>query len=165
MSNSSKLIVFVALAALLASLAFTARAAAADQNAGSIVIVFKDGHQRTYSMNDIARIEFNTPAQTSAAFTAGRGRFLGRWRVGDGAGGRFMITLNRDGSAHKTSGSPDGTWTVVDGEARISWDDGWTDVLRLHGNRYEKAAYAAGRPLDGDPSNVANAEHVERNPI
>jgi hypothetical protein len=167
MSNSAKLMTFTAMAALLASMAFStpATAAAADQNSGSITIIFKDGHQHTYSMSDIARIEFNTPAQTVAASVAGRGRFLGRWRVGDGAGGTFTITLNRDGSAHKTEGGSDGTWTVVNGEARISWDDGWTDVLRLHGNRYEKVAYAPGKTLDSDPSNVTNAEMIDRKPI
>ena len=56
------------------------------------------------------------------ASTAGQGRFLGKWKVGNGLGGFFYITLERDGIARKTFGSPHGTWVVVDEEARITWD-------------------------------------------
>lgn len=163
MRHSAQILWVFAIFALSASLAVAATTP--KDNSGSITIVFKDGHQHTYSMADISRIEFNTPAQASAAGMIGRGRFLGRWKVGDGMGSTFTITLDRDGNATKSLGSTQGTWTVVDGEARISWNDGWTDVLRLHGNRYEKVAYAPGKSVEDDASNVTNAEHVDRSPI
>lgn len=122
----------------------------------SIVIVFKDGHRQTIRMADIERIEFNSSGREASMI--GRGRFQGRWKVGDGAGGTFYITLNHDGTATKTLGSVHGTWTVVNGEARISWTDGWRDVIRRQGKGFQKRAYAPGRSLSDEPSNVAEAE-------
>ena len=91
------------------------------------IIVFKDGHQKTFSLAEIARIEFEPSGATETQF--GRNHFLGKWRVGDGAGSHFFITLEPDGKARKSIGSSHGTWTVVSGEARISWDDGWTSSV------------------------------------
>lgn len=99
--------------------------AATEVETGSIVIVFKDGRQQTFRVADIARIEFNSSTER---VSASQGRFLGEWRVGDGTGGTFLITLKPDGVAHKTLGSGGGVWNVVNGEARIAWDDGWHDV-------------------------------------
>jgi hypothetical protein len=125
----------------------------------NIVIVFKDGRQHRFQMADIARIEFN-----SSGFTAGRFRFLGKWRVGTGGGEILFITLNADGEARRSNGNTHGTWTVTNGEARISWDDGWRDVIRKAGNGYEKAAFAPGRSFDDRPANVTEAVNTDRQP-
>jgi hypothetical protein len=129
----------------------------------SVVIVFKDGHRQTFRLADIARIEFSAPTTTATA--ANRGRFVGVWKVGIGGGnsGTFLITLKRDGVAEKTTGSPGGTWTVVNGEARCRWDDGWTDVIRKVGGQWEKAAWSPGTSLDEPPTSVAKAEYTEPN--
>lgn len=133
----------------------------ADQN--SLVIIFKDGRQTTYAMSDIARIEFNTAKTTTTV--KGQNRFQGKWKVGDGRGGTFIITLDREGDAKKSLGSSHGTWTVVDGQARISWDDGWHDALRKAGHGYEKAAFAPGKSFSEQPDNVTNAENTEAEPL
>jgi len=130
----------------------------AESEPGSILIVFKDGRQQTFRMADIARIEFNSPAERASA---SQGRFMGQWRVGNGVGGTFLITLKPDGVARKTQGSENGMWTVVNGEARIAWDDGWHDCIRKVNNRYEKAAYKPGASLTGTPDNVAEAVYIE----
>jgi len=129
----------------------------------AVVIVFKDGHQQAFRLADIARIEFTTP--TPAATAASRAHFLGVWRVGKGGGvpGTFLIKLKPDGVAEKTYGSSHGTWTVVNGEARCSWEDGWTDVIRKNGGQWEKAAWAPGRSLEAEPTDVAKAEYTESN--
>jgi hypothetical protein len=129
----------------------------------SVIIIFKDGHQQTFRLADIARIEFSTPTTTATA--ASRARFLGVWKVGVGGGntGTFLIKLKPDGVAEKTLGSPGGTWTVVNGEARCRWDDGWTDVIRKVGGQWEKAAWAPGSALDAQPTSVAKAEFTESN--
>ena len=147
---------FAALA--LAASAAPVFATPAAQDAGStIVIVLKNGKQQSFNLSDVARIEFSTPA--SAAMGWGRGRFIGDWKVGDGAGGTFTITLKPDGKARKSMGSGSGgTWTVVDGEAQITWDDGWHDVIRRVNGKFQKAAYSPGASLDDQPSNVAEAE-------
>jgi hypothetical protein len=124
-----------------------------------IVIIFKDGHQQSFRVADVARIEFSQSARSIS--TTSSVRFVGRWKVGDGAGGTFYITLKPEGKAEKTLGSRDGTWTVVNGEARVSWQDGWHDVIRKVGNKYQKAAFSPGSSLNDEPSNVAQAEYTE----
>jgi hypothetical protein len=133
---------------------------AAEDGSGTIVIVFKDGSQRSFRLADIARIEFDSSAGTAAA--AGRARFLGQWKVGDGTGRTFSIILKPDGVARKSIGSNEkGSWTVVNGEARITWDDGWHDVLRKVGNKYQKVAFAPGSAFTDQPANVTDAEYTE----
>ena len=149
------------LALLLAIPVGLAAAPAATGN--SIIIVFKDGRQQTYSMADIERIEFKTP--TSTAAVAGANSFAGKWKVGDGSGSTFFITLNRDGTATKSIGANHGTWTIVDNEARISWDDGWHDAIRKTGTKHEKRAFEAGKSFTDVPSNVTEARRTETQPI
>jgi hypothetical protein len=154
----------------------------------SIAIVFKDGHRQTLAMAEIARVDFKTPAvivykdghrekisadieriefgPQEAAMTPGRAHYVGKWEVGEGGnGGRFFITLDTDGQAHKSIGASHGTWTLVDGEARITWDDGWRDVICKVGSKHEKRAYEPGRSLDAAPSNVTAAVNTQPKPI
>jgi hypothetical protein len=148
--------------ALLTAAQLRAKPATPDEG-GSIVIVLKDGKQQSFDLADVARIEFNTFAGSS--LVRGRARFLGDWTVGNGTGGTFTITLKSDGSAHKSMGPKhDGTWTVVNGEARITWDDGWHDALRKVGAKFQKAAYSPGATFSDKPANVADAQrHAEPN--
>jgi hypothetical protein len=126
-------------------------------------IVYKDGHQEKLAAAEIARIEFGSPV---VAMLPGRAHFVGKWEVGEGnGGGRFFITLEADGTARKTLGSPHGTWTLVDGEARISWEDGWHDAIRKVGTRHEKRAFEPGASFDGEPSNVTAARNTQPRPI
>ena len=133
-----------------------------DQN--SLIITFKDGHQKSYLMADIARIEVNT-AQAPVAAIKGQNRFLGKWKVGDGEGNTFYITLEPNGVARKSIGANHGTWTTVENEARITWDDGWHDAIRKNGTRYEKAAFSAGKSFTDEPDNVTKAENTEAKPL
>jgi hypothetical protein len=95
----------------------------------------------------------------------GRAHFIGKWEVGEGNGDHFFITLNSDGSARKSIGSPHGTWTLVDGEAHIAWDDGWHDAIRKRGSVHEKVAFEPGKTFDDAPSNVTAAHNTEPKPI
>ena len=154
---------FIVILVAAAATAMAQRKSAPAEDERAVVIVFKDGHQQSFRLADIARIEFSTPA-TPVAETS-RGHFVGVWKVGLGAGnsGTFLITLKRDGAAEKTEGAPHGTWSVVNGEARCRWDDGWTDVIRKNGGQWEKAAWSPGSSLDAEPNNVAKAEYTEPN--
>src|SRR5580658_401851 len=165
-----------------------ANAAAPADNPGSIAIVFKDGHRQTLDMAEIARIDFKAPVvivfkdgheqnvlavdilridfePSTGVSIPSRNHFVGKWEVGDGGGTNFYITLEADGEARKTHGSSHGTWVLVDGEARISWDDGWHDILRKVGTKHEKLAYEPGRSFDATPSNVTAARNTEPRPI
>jgi len=129
----------------------------------SPVVVFKDGHQQKLAA-DVARIEFSSQTKD---MPFGRYRFVGKWEVGVGAfgAGHFFITLDPNGEARKTLGSSHGTWTLVDGEAQISWDDGWHDAIRKVGSKYEKRAYAPGKNFSDEPSNVTDAKNTTAQPI
>ena len=159
MGSLAKVFWTLAILALIAPITLANPKPAEEDGPGTIVIVFNDGRRQSFRVEDIARIEFSTPG--SSAAVAGRAHFLGRWRVDDGTGRKFFITLKPDGVARKTLGAEKGTWTVVDGAARVSWDDGWHDVLRKVGDKYEKAAYEPGRSLTDEPSNVTAAEYTE----
>jgi len=148
------------------------RAAASDQN--SIVITFKDGHQQSIPLADVARIEFKTAPATAAApanaaappaHPLSSARFVGRWEVGDGMGGTFFIRLEKDGTASKSIGATHGTWALINGEAEITWDDGWRDAIRKVGSKYEKAAFRPGHTFSDAPSNVTDAKNTEPSPI
>lgn len=178
-----------AIPALLFMLATTVGAAASPlDDHDPVVIVYKDGHRQTLAAGEIARIDLKAPAtvlykdghreklrgdvdriefsETSAsATTPSRSHFIGKWEVGEGNGNHFTITLNSDGSARKSIGDPRGTWTLVDGEARIAWDDGWHDAIRKRGSHHEKAAYEPGKSFDDSPSNVTEAHSTEHKEI
>jgi hypothetical protein len=158
------------IAAVLA-LGVTAIGWAAPQKAGqgSIVIVFKDGHRQTFNLADIERVEFPTSGEptavTSSATVPSRNRFFGSWEVGDGAGSNFEIKLNSDGSAWRSIGDVRGTWVYVDGEARVTWNDGNKDCIRKVGTIYRKFAYSAGKSFTSDPDNETNARNTSAKPI
>jgi hypothetical protein len=187
MRNTGKAFLIAIL--MLAAAGRIAKAGAASAgDHGAMMIVFKDGRRQNLDVADIARIDFKTPAMivftdghrqsipaadveriefenTANAIVPGRNHFVGKWQAGEGNGSNFYITLERDGVARKSIGPPHGTWTVVDGEARISWDDGWHDVIRKVGAKYEKRAYEPGKSFDETPSNITAARTTEPRPI
>ena len=146
---------------MLATAGGIVSSASADDH-GSMVIIFKDGHRTSIPAADVERIEFEN---TATASMPGRNHFVGKWQVGDGNHSTFYITLERDGKARKSLGPPHGTWMLVDGEARISWDDGWHDVIRKVGATHEKRAFEPGRLFEDAPSNVTPAKNLEARPI
>src|SRR5436190_1525178 len=134
----------------------------------AFVIVFKDGHRQSLATAEVDHIDMKAPAAVvykngrrekiagqidriefadaaHALIAPGRPHYIGKWEVEDGAGNRFFITLESDGDARKSTGSPHRTWSLVDGEARIHWEDGWSDVIAKVGTRHEKRAYEPGR--------------------
>jgi len=147
-----------------------AKGAVAPRSAsGSIVIIFKDGHRQSFNLQEIERIEFpGAPAAVESGGTVvlpGRGHFFGKWEVGDGSGNNFYITLNEDGGAMRSLGDMRGKWSYIDGEARVTWDDGAQDAIRKVGSKYMKFAYAAGKSFSDTPDNVAGARNTTPRPI
>ena len=173
---------------LLTTMAIAVRPASAEDR-GSIVIIFKDGHRQSFAMAELTQIDFKAPAvavfkdghqekigaadiariefETSDPKTSvpSRGHFVGKWEVGEGNGQYFYITLEANGDARKSIGAAHGTWTVVDGEARIAWDDGWHDAIRKVGSKHEKFAYEPGKSFGDTPSNVTDARNTQPKPI
>ena len=167
-----KFVCFTGLAALLClAVPFAFAKTPTASKSATIVIVFKDGHRQSFNLVDIARVEFPTAGEVAAEPAAGnatgpsRGHFLGKWEVGDGSGNTFFITLYEDGHARKSIGSTHGTWVYVDGEAHITWEDGWHDAIRKVGSRYQKFAYSNGKSFSDDPDNVTSAQNTVSHPI
>lgn len=139
--------------------------------AGTIVIVFKDGHRQSFNLADVARVEFpgsgDVASSTSATGTvlATREHFLGKWEVGEGNGNYFFITLKDSGDAERSLGDIHGKWVYVDGEARVTWDDGAQDAIRKVGSKHEKFAYEAGKSFTDKPANVTSARNTTPHPI
>lgn len=140
-------------------------------SANQVVIVFKDGHRQAFNLADVARIEF--PGGNTALADAGptppgappRGHFFGKWEVGDGAGNTFYITLNSDGSAWRSLGNMRGRWGYLEGEARVTWDDGAQDCIRRINGHDQKFAYRAGKSFTDEPDNVTDARNISPRPI
>jgi len=159
MNRVIRILGLLAFVILVATIVPLAAAQESQASPASIVIIFKDGHQETFSMSDIERIDFKT-----AAASIGADDFLGRWEAGDGSGGTFVISLESNGEASKSIGASHGIWTVVGDEARISWDDGWHDALRKIGDKHEKFAFAPGTTFSQKPENVTAAHKLESAP-
>ena len=142
----------------------------AAKGGAKIVIVFKDGHQQSFNLADISRVEFpgasaaDVPTASSTMLPP-RGHFIGKWEVGDGNGGNFFITLNEGGDAKRTLGDVRGRWVYVNGEAQITWDDGAMDAIRKVGSSYQKFAYHEGKTFTDVPDNVTNARNTATKPI
>jgi hypothetical protein len=165
---------FVCLTRIAASLCLAgalgqvAAHAASNDTSGAIVIVFKDGHRQSFNLSDIARVEFEGGASSASADSyrvPSRGRFIGKWECGDGEGRNFYITLNEDGTAHRSIGDVYGRWEYVDGEARVTWKDGRQDAIRKSGSQYFKFAYGEGKSFTDDPDNVAHARNTTAGPV
>jgi len=169
MKNLVRLTGLAALLSLTASLGQVAAHAAPKVSSGAIVIVFKDGHRQTYNLSDIDRVEFAgtlpAPADSYNLSIPSRGRFIGKWECGDGQGNDFYITLNEDGTAFRSIGDVRGHWEYVDGEARVTWEDGRQDAIRKYGSQFLKFAYGEGKSFTDDPDNVAHARNTTPHPI
>ena len=170
MRNSLIVVGVSALLLLSVPSAFSAPAPA-KSSAGTIVIVFKDGHKQSFNLADIERMEFPgraTASTDSAPYNPAwppRGSYFGKWETGDGSGGTFFITLKENGQAHRTLNAVDGHWVYVNGEAQITWNDGAMDAIRKVGNSFRKYAYGAGKSFTDKPDNEGEAHNTVAKPI
>ena len=123
------------------------------------MVLTRNGRQEKIVIADVSRINLN-----SRRASGGRNKFVGKWKFGVGSGaGTFFITLDRNGQSKKSMGASHGMWEIVNGEGRISWDDGWHDIIRNAGDKH--VAFEPGKSLDGEPSNVTNATNTTPQPI
>lgn len=164
-------IVLASFAALaLSALSVNLKAAPEKKDpANALVIVFKDGHRQAFNLADIARLEFTGTGSVSSVSSSpdwpARGRYVGKWAVGDGQGSTFFITLKEDGNAMRSLGDIHGTWTYVNGDALVTWDDGAKDAIRHAGSGFEKYAYSHDKSFNDHPDNVTSARNTTPRPI
>ncbi|MDG2219937.1 MAG: PQQ-binding-like beta-propeller repeat protein [Rubripirellula sp.] len=86
--------------------------------------------------------------------------FIGKWDIGRSKGKPvFVMTLKADYTATKSHvPNATGAWKLVDGEARVIWSDGWRDVIRKQGNRYQKIAFRPDTDFGSPPANSESAD-------
>jgi len=143
--------------------------AQAGSHSNSLVIVFKDGHRQTVNLDSVERLEFPGAVPAGLINTPGpsRARFFGKWEVGTGNGDNFVIQLHEDGTAMRIMNTIEherGHWEYVNGEARVTWDDGWHDCIRRVNGEFKKFAYSESKTFESDPDNVTNARNLSQNP-
>lgn len=163
MKNVVRLTGLAILLCVTGSLSQVAAHAASKDTSGAIVIVFKDGHRQSFNLSDVDRVEFAGGSSTASADNyrvPSRGRFIGKWECGDGSGNNFYITLNDNATAYRSIGDVRGRWEYVDGEARVTWEDGRQDAIRKTGAQYFKFAYGPGKSFTADPDNVTHARNT-----
>jgi hypothetical protein len=159
----------IAIPALAIVFALPASQAQSGPAGNTLVLVFKDGHRQRVNLDLLERLEFPGPVPAGLLSTPGpsRARFLGKWEVGEGNGENFYITLREDGTAERTMNGirhERGQWEYRNGEAQVTWDDGWQDCIRKVGSQFKKYAYSEGKPVTGEPDNVTNARNLTQNP-
>ena len=135
----------------------------------ALVLVFKDGHRQRVNLDQLERLEFPGAVPAGLISTPGpsRARFFGKWEVGEGNGSNFYITLREDGTAQRVMNGIEherGHWEYKNGEAQVTWDDGWQDCIRKVGSQFKKYAYSEGKSVNGEPDNVTNARNLTQNP-
>jgi hypothetical protein len=142
---------------LAASLpAYAQKAQPSSSGPTTLIITFKDGHQQTFLMSEVDRVEYVGASDA----VLGQDYFVGKWEVGDGNTGTFLITLESNGEASKTLGASHGIWTIEGNEARVSWDDGWHDAIRKVDSNNEKFAFEPGTTFSDKPNNVTAAKKL-----
>ena len=85
--------------------------------------------------------------------------FVGRWKIiGDKGAVACYFTLS-DNLTAKKSHVPDatGVWEVVGNEARITWSDGWKDILRVEKDGVTKIAFGPKTTWTDPPANTQKA--------
>ncbi len=169
MRNYAHVAGLAALLCLAVPSSFAGAPAASKGSPATIVIVFKDGHRQSFNLADVSRVEFpNSPEAVGELVPPSSAiprHMLGKWEVGDGNGNNFFITLYDNGDAKRSQGNMRGKWVYVDGEAQVTWDDGWRDAIRRVGSDFEKRAFSSGKTFSDDPDNVAPAHNTTPHPI
>jgi hypothetical protein len=99
------------------------------------------------------------PAEEQPAKTLDAKQFVGRWRIiGDAGRVASVFTLTDSFTATKSHDRrATGKWEVVGNEARITWSDGWKDILRVEKDGVTKIAFGPKATWTDTPTNTQQA--------
>lgn len=97
--------------------------------------------------------------------------FTGIWKVQDGKGRDFYITLSADGTAASSwiavedqRRNQKGTWALTDGKVVITWSNGWRETVVASEGGFLKSAFAPKQAMEDKPANTSPAVKVEAIP-
>lgn len=93
---------------------------------------------------------------------------IGTWALTDERNNTYNVRLDPGGRMSSTwAYGPEGAkglrgeWAIGDGEVRISFSDGWRDVLRRGSYGIEKVSWAPGTDLAGPPTAFGQALRLD----
>jgi hypothetical protein len=90
---------------------------------------------------------------------------IGHWKVSDGAGQTYYITLKDDRTASSTlPHHGEGTWSVEKINIRIVWQNRWIDYLVVTEGAVTRVGCAPGDNLEDIPENSSAAVRVDSVP-
>lgn len=119
----------------------------------------------------VTAVRAEEAAIAAPAVQSDNSAFTGIWKVQDGKGRDFYITLAADGSATSTwtveadkRRNQTGAWKVTDGKVVITWDNGWREVVTTSEGGFAKSAFAPKQKLEDKPANTSPAVKVEAIP-
>ena len=96
--------------------------------------------------------------------------FVGTWNIGEPhpPGGRpFVMTLNADFTARKSHvPNSRGKWSIVNGEVRVIWSEGWRDIgVRIGGGGGGEGLGSQGEGEGGGGARIAEGAGEGAGPI
>ena len=93
-------------------------------------------------------------------FAADAAAFVGVWRLNREPDGSYLyLALQSDGAAFSTiNGLTEGRWEAVDKAAKISWPDGWKDVIERSAGSWQKRSWVGAE--EGTLADVSQATRV-----
>lgn len=104
------------------------------------------GHDYVWARSDVEPAAEPIRAPDEAT----KQRFAGRWRIADS-----IFTLSGSLTATKSHAPKvTGKWEIVGDEARITWSDGWKDVIRPQKKGFQKVAFGPGTSWEDKPANT-----------
>jgi hypothetical protein len=90
--------------------------------------------------------------------------YVGRWTLKDDKGEVWGYFNLRDDKTATKDRVPDatGTWEIVGNECRITWSDGWKDILRPQPDGVTRLAFPPGTSWWDEPSSI---QHATKEPL
>jgi hypothetical protein len=135
------------------------------KTAQALIAIFKAASEAYYRekkdsegeavLKSLEEIKKNIGATSGAAID----QFVGRWRIVASNGAVACYFTLTDKLEARKSHTPEttGKWEVVGNEARITWSDGWRDILRPQKGSVLKIAFSPGTSWDDPPANTDRA--------
>jgi hypothetical protein len=136
-----------------------------------VLVFFDDGWTDRLGLKDgqprhegfAPGISLTSPATNSASaekVSDDRATFVGVWRLNREPDGSYLyITLQANGTAFSTiNGITEGRWELVEGAAKVTWPDGWVDVIERAEGSWQKRSWVGGDA--GTPADLTQATRV-----
>jgi predicted Zn finger-like uncharacterized protein len=135
---------------------------------GVLILILMGGASLVWWLSRDKKVD--TPEASAVTRPAGprpdKITFPGRWQILDDQGNPATIVTLTDKMDARKSNAPDATgkWELVGNEARITWSDGWKDILRPQGDgKVNKLGFPPGTSWDNPTTDTHRAVKIPSN--